>query len=213
MSNALLLRCLSSRPAIGLAKYAPLREGGGMPRLFIALPVDEGVKDNLERVGTAANARGVSWVGPQNMHVTLAFLGDVDERRVPEVEDAMYAAAETNDAPLVLQAQGLGAFPDEEKARVLWAGLNGDVPRLIELQARLVAELRSAGFEVDAKRFRPHITLARFRWPQPLPGRLARLQEFGEWRATEIQLIESHLRPTGARYVVRADVPLVDEPD
>lgn len=182
-----------------------------MPRLFIAVPVDDSVKANLERVGTAANARGVSWVGPANMHLTLAFLGDVEERRVPEVEDVMYAATEDVGA-LQLRAQGLGAFPDERSARVMWAGLDGDVPQLIELQARLVRQLRSAGFEVDSKKFRPHITLARFRYPQPLPARLARLQEFGEWEARELQLIESHLHPTGARYVVRADVVLEDEP-
>ena len=182
----------------------------GMPRLFIAVPIDESVKANLERVGTAASARGVSWVPPENMHITLAFLGEVEESRVPEVEDAMYAASEGEPEGLTLQAQGLGGFPDEAKARVLWAGLTGDVPRLIALQALVARELRGAGFEVDAKRFRPHITLARFRWPQPLPARLARLQQFGEWRVTEIQLVESHLRPTGARYVVRADVPLID---
>lgn len=183
----------------------------GMPRLFIAVPIDESVKANLERVGTAASARGVSWVPPENMHVTLAFLGEVEESRVPEVEDAMYDAAEALDDGLTLRAQGLGGFPDEAKARVMWAGLTGDVPALIALQARVTQELRSAGFEVDAKRFRPHITLARFRWPQPLPARLARLQEFGEWRVREMQLVESRLRPTGARYVVRADVPLTDQ--
>jgi 2'-5' RNA ligase len=182
-----------------------------MPRLFIAVPIDESVKANLERVGTAANARGVSWVPPENMHLTLAFLGEVEERRVPELEDAMYAATDSNLEPLHLRAQGLGAFPDEEKVRVLWAGLDGQVPELVELQARLMRHLRSAGFEVDSKKFRPHITLARFRWPQPMPKRLARLQEFGEWEAAELQLIESHLYPTGARYVVRADVPLLDD--
>ena len=181
-----------------------------MPRLFIAAPIGDSVKSNLERVGWAANARGVKWVDPENMHLTLAFLGEVEERRVPEVEDVIYSATEGIEEPLTLQAQGLGAFPDEEKARVLWAGLDGHVPRLIELQARLVKELRSAGFEVDSKRYRPHITLARFRWPQPLPERLARLQVFGEWQVHELQLVESHLRPAGPHYVVRLDVPLLE---
>lgn len=189
-----------------------------MPRLFIAVPIDDGVKSNLARVETAAarsqqgrgdgRGRGVSWVRPENLHVTLAFLGDVEERRVDAAEDAVYAATEERGAPLQLQARGLGAFPNEEKARVLWAGLEGDVPRLIDLQCRLVSDLKRAGFEVDSKRFRPHITLARFRWPHRLPDRLPRLQEFGEWQATELQLIESHLHPSGARYVVRVDVPL-----
>ncbi len=189
-----------------------------MPRLFIAVPIDDSVKSNLARVETAAarsqpgrgdgGGRGVSWVRPENLHITLAFLGEVEERRADEVEDAVYAATEGHSALLQLQARGLGAFPNEEKARVLWAGLDGDVPRLIDLQSRLVSELRRAGFEVEPKRYRPHITLARFRWPQRLPDRLPRLQEFGEWQATELQLIESHLRPTGARYVIRAEVPL-----
>lgn len=180
-----------------------------MPRLFIAVPIDDSVRHNLARVGTAAGARGVSWVKPENMHLTLAFLGEVEESRVIEVEDAVYAATEAGASALQLQAQGLGAFPTEEKARVLWAGLVGDVPQLIELQSRLVTELKAAGFEVDAKRFRPHITLARFRWPQPLPARLPRLHVFGEWQANELQVIESHLHSSGARYVIRADVPLV----
>lgn len=128
------------------------------------------------------------------------------------VEDVIYAATEDDSTPLQLQARGLGAFPNESKARVLWAGLDGEVPRLIALQARLASELRRAGFEIDSKRFHPHITLARFRWPQPLPlplpAGLAIGQEFGEWQAGEVQLIESRLHPTGARYVVRADVPL-----
>lgn len=198
---------------MALANAGRVRKGEAMPRLFIAAPIDDSVKSNLERVGWAANARGVKWVQPENMHLTLAFLGEVEERRLYEVEDVMYAATEGINEPLSLRAQGIGAFPDEEGARVMWAGLDGEVPRLIELQARLVRELRAAGFEVDSKRYRPHITLARFRWPQPLPERLARLQVFGEWQISELQLIESHLRPAGARYVVRLDVPLLEDAD
>ena len=91
------------------------------------------------------------------------------------------------------------------------AGLDGDVPGLKELQAGLVTELRAAGFELDAKRFRPHITLARFRVPQPMPARLPRLQVFGEWEVTQLQLIESRLHRSGARYVVRADIPMFEQ--
>lgn len=179
-----------------------------MPRLFIALPLDEGVTDNLARVGTAANVRGARWVPPENMHLTLAFLGDVEEGRVPEVEEAVFAATAEVREPLQLRVQGLGAFPDERSARTLWAGLDGEVPRLIELQKRVAQELKSRGFDFDQRRFRPHITLARLRQAQPMPERLPRLHEFGEWLADEVQVIESHLHPAGPRYVVRSDVPL-----
>ncbi len=184
-----------------------------MPRLFIALPVEDSVRANLARVGTAADARGVSWVKPENLHVTLAFLGTVEEHRIDDVEDAAFAATEGFVGPLRLAAQGIGAFPNDRRAKVLWAGLTGDVPTLIKLQAALANELRAAGFELDDKRFHPHITLARLRVPQPVPNRLARLQEYGEWSVGELQVVESRLHPAGARYVVRADVPLGDEHD
>lgn len=182
-----------------------------MPRLFIAVSIPESVRANLAHVGTAANVRGVKWVKPENFHLTLAFLGEVEERHAEAAEDAAYAATEAYSERLRLVAQGLGAFPNEQRATILWAGLTGDVPALKELQAALTTELKQAGFALDDKRFRPHITLARFRAPQPMPERLPRLQVFGEWPVTELQLIESQLHPTGARYVVRADIPLLDE--
>jgi 2'-5' RNA ligase len=184
-----------------------------MPRLFIAVPIDESVRSNLARVGTAAEARGVRWVLPDNLHLTLAFLGEVEERRLPLLEDAVYAATEAESTALHLGAQGIGAFPSEAAVKVLWAGVVGEVARLIALRQRLVVTLKREGFDVDPQRYHPHITLARFRWPQPLPARLARLQEYGEWQAGEIHIVESRLHPAGSRYVVRADVPLVDEPD
>lgn len=180
-----------------------------MPRLFIALPVGDNVKANLARVGRGRpTERGIRWLEPEALHLTLAFLGDVAEREVSDLEDAIYAATEGDSGPLDLIARGIGAFPNEAKARVLWAGVDGELARLGALRERLMGELLSAGFEVDDKRFRPHITLARLRWPQPVPPNLPLIGEFGEWTADEVQLIESRLHASGARYVVRADVPL-----
>lgn len=196
-------------PSSGL----PLSHGVVMPRLFIAVPIDDSVRANLERVGTAVSARGMTWVKPESLHLTLAFLGEVAERRAADAEEAVYAATEGYSEPLRLISQGIGAFPNEEKAKVLWAGLVGDVPALQKLRSDLVRELRAAGFELDDSRFRPHITLARFRWPQRIPERLPRLQQFGEWEVSELQLVESHLHRSGARYVVRADIPLLEESD
>lgn len=182
-----------------------------MPRLFIALPLDESVTDNLARVGTAANVRGARWVPPENMHLTLAFLGDVEERRLPELEETLFAATAEVTEPLRLRIQGIGAFPDERAARTLWAGLDGDVPQLIELQKRVAQALKARGFDFDQRRFRPHVTLARLRQAQPMPDRLPRLHQFGEWTADELQIVESHLHPAGPRYVVRSEVPLGPE--
>lgn len=185
-----------------------MSHGYYMARLFIAVPVDEIVQSNLARVSKATKVRGASWAKAENLHVTLAFLGDVEERRFIDVEDAVYAAAEQCAPELNLIAQGLGAFPNEMRAKVFWAGLEGDVPQLMALQAALASELKAASIDFDDKRFHPHITLARFRQPQPVPVSSVRFEQFGEWQATEIQIIESVLQPAGSKYFVRSDVPL-----
>lgn len=146
------------------------------------------------------------------MHLTLAFLGDVPDDRVAAAERALRAGAAGAPA-LGLEAAGLGAFPDQRRARVLWAGVSGDLRELAALQASLTRELLSEGLEVDDKPFHPHVTLARARVPQPFPTTLDRSQRFGAWRAGEVRLYESFLGPQGPKYEVVAAVPLgVDQP-
>ncbi len=180
---------------------------GEMPRLFIAVPVAETVKTSLGEVSRSVAARYLRWVKPEAMHLTLAFLGDVDEARLPTIERAMREGAR-GASVMALRAEGVGAFPSERRARVVWAGVTGDVDVLFALQQDLELRLTEAGFEGDRKRFHPHLTLARLREPLPLPAELLTHRVFGEWRATEIQLIESHLGSAGPHYEVRAAAKL-----
>lgn len=167
----------------------------------------DAVSDNLARLRAGDSRGNIRWVTPENYHLTLAFLGEVPTARIDDVIDAAYAATEEVE-PLHLVAQGIGAYPNMEHARVLWAGLGGDVEQLIALQAELLERLHAARFAPDTKRFRPHITIARMRRAQPIPARMPLLELFGEWRTSEIQVIESVLRPNGPTYIPLADIAL-----
>jgi len=177
-----------------------------VPRLFIALPIADDVIAELARVARDG-PRDWRWVKPDAMHLTLAFLGEVEEGRVAAAERALRRGAEGAPA-LELAAAGLGAFPDQRRARVLWAGVAGDLRQLAALQTGIALALGSEGFELDGKPFHPHLTLARARVPQPLPPSLDRAQRFGSWRATEVRLYRSHLGPQGPRYEVLAAAAL-----
>lgn len=177
-----------------------------MPRLFIAIPIDETVTKRLYEV---ARTDQNTWrrVKPEALHLTLVFLGEIEETLIPRAIHAMNLAAAATE-PLTLAAEGLGAFPNERRARVLWAGVTGDVAALINLQSALAARLEENGFDLEDRRFHPHITVARSREPSPLPARPDRSTGFGQWRVTEIQLFESHLGAGGPRYEVRASAAL-----
>lgn len=178
-----------------------------MRRVFVAIPVPDAVTDNLARLRGGDSNGNIRWVTPANYHLTLAFLGDIPTAQIDDVVDATYRATE-GVHPLHLVSQGVGAFPNPERARVLWAGVAGDVDRLVAVQRVLVDELSAALFKPDTKRFRPHVTIARLRRAQPVPSRMPLLGLFGEWMADEVQVIESVLRPSGPTYIPLADIPL-----
>ena len=97
------------------------------------------------------------WVDPDNLHLTLRFIGEVEE---PLVEDIVYALRSIRMAPFPLTLSGVGHFESRQKVRQLWAGVESSPP-LVDLQGRVDAAVRRAGIGVEAKRFVPHVTLAR----------------------------------------------------
>lgn len=175
-----------------------------MPRIFIAIPISSQLQTVLGQV-KAPSESGVRWVAPRNLHLTLRFLGDISEEQLSRVCLATAKAAQEGPSPFTLSIKGVGAFPSSHHARVLWAGLTGNQKPLIQLHEILQDHLHIAGFPPEKRPFRPHITLARFRNPAPLSPRLNALgsHQFGRWQISELQVIESRLRPAGAEYEVR----------
>jgi 2'-5' RNA ligase len=177
-------------------------------RLFVALEIPSAVRDNLAalindlRTAEAGTKHKARWVRPENLHVTLKFIGNVDAGKL----DAIYAALGQicSTGKVELRFRGLGFFPSEKRPRVLWAGIAGS-PNLAPLAAGLDARLEKLGIPRETREFAPHLTLARF---DP-PGVSERLRaaaegnvgrEFGDVRTGEFHLFESKTRPTGAEY-------------
>jgi 2'-5' RNA ligase len=135
-----------------------------MPRLFVAIELPPDVKERL--VALQTHIPTARWVNPEQMHLTLRFLGDVPENRVESVKSAL----ETVQSPgFDLALRGVGRFPPQNKKapRVLWVGIPSQ-PLVMDLQEKIENELRLAGFPPDNKAFHPHITLARLKVQKPV---------------------------------------------
>lgn len=186
-------------------------------RLFLAinLPLDE--RRTIVRATSPMReaARGVSWVTEERLHLTMKFFGE----RPPDAEASLAAALRpvlASHQPLALRLGGLGAFPNLRVPRVVWLGVERE-PRLELLQHEIERACAELGYEVDGRAFRPHITLGRAR--SPLPSSDARALAAaargvgyeGEIEVRTVDLMASELLPAGARYTVRAAIPLGEE--
>jgi 2'-5' RNA ligase len=175
-------------------------------RLFFAIELGESLLDLIERETTAlvAEAPELSWTTRATRHLTLKFLGEVPEDAAPRLVEAADQVVRSH-RPLEMAIREVGAFPNFRRARVVWLGVEQE-PRLELLHHDLEIACEEAGFEVEGRPFRPHITLARIR--SPLPGErargLARVARTVRLRTTErvegITLFQSTLAPSGAQY-------------
>ncbi len=185
---------------------------GEQVRVFVALDLPQHAKETLE--AAASDLRntlpaGIRWVQPAGIHLTLKFLGDVDSNMVGPLLEAMTGAtAPATQRPFDLKLSGLGMFPSEREPRVLWAGINGDLAALNDLQQSVDRAISALGFAPERRPFRPHLTLGRVRdqvWPADRRriGSLisqARLPDSPPWQVSEVHLIKSNLTPQGAIY-------------
>jgi len=155
----------------------------------------------------------VKWVRPENIHLSLKFLGDVEDAREPELREALRCAAGARSEPrpprpLTLQITGFGVFPDYHRPRVLWAGVTPE-PGLELLQHAVEQAFAPLGFPTEARAFRPHVTLGRA--AREAPSRdfkgLEEILAGTEFDATvtvaEVDLMQSTLQPNGPVYQVK----------
>ena len=181
-------------------------------RLFVAIDIDASIRQRLDAYARAMKPRvpGVRFVAAGNYHVTLKFLGEVAEARLPEVRSALEAIR----YPLFsLDVCGVGFFPNEHAPRVFWAGI--ECAELAGLAQLVQQAFEPLGFTPE-REFRAHLTLARNGSGRPRPVRgekppaaFAQLSglvtaeappEFGTMTAREFFLYESRLSPAGAVY-------------
>ncbi|MEW6517126.1 MAG: RNA 2',3'-cyclic phosphodiesterase [candidate division FCPU426 bacterium] len=182
-------------------------------RIFIAVALEEAVRRQVEAAISRLRplAPGLRWVRPENLHFTMAFMGEIPAERVDTVAAAGRAAA-SGQQPFVMRLGGLGVFPGRGQARVLWLGLETGQEALSRLQTALAAGLRQAGFELEQREFAPHLTLARV--PQDAKAWnptavLAQAPALGaEQTVNSLHVMRSQLTPAGAVYSVLHTCPL-----
>jgi 2'-5' RNA ligase len=189
-------------------------------RTFYALSVPPELVDAVRRIQQRARIdlpRGLRWTAPEQVHLTLAFLGDVPTESVVQLKSILYEIASSVE-PFEVSVMGVGGFPRANRPRVVWAGLSGESVHQIgrlhhDLWSRLEPIVPKP--EPNDREFHPHITLARVPGPQP-PKIAAWMQrnadyEFGDWPVREIQLIQSVLTPKGPVYETLARSDLGDD--
>jgi 2'-5' RNA ligase len=134
-------------------------------RSFISIELPLELRQELTRLqaGLKAGSRvPVKWVEPENIHLTLKFLGNINASLTPRITAAMEEAAH-GIHPFCLEVSGLGVFPNPRRVQVIWVGLTGELESLVQLQKRVESGLVSLGFAVEGRSFAPHLTLARVR--------------------------------------------------
>lgn len=181
-------------------------------RLFVAIALPDASAGELERVVAPLRPAwpGLRWTGIDAWHLTLAFLGEVDQALTGKLAVRLERAAARH-SRLALSLGGAGAFPNASRARVLWTGIQGDKRGLAALAASVAAGMRRAGAPPasEGRRYQPHLTLARCRTPADVRPLVTTLAEFAgtAWVAGEIYLIHSRLQGT-PRYQTLGSWPL-----
>jgi RNA 2',3'-cyclic 3'-phosphodiesterase len=171
-------------------------------RVFIAIDLPNEVRTELKELQRVLRplAGTAKWVAPESIHITLKFLGEVPEKRLALIDEAL---AGLNWKPFTIAVHGVGFFPGARSPRVFWAGM--DAPTMQGLTEQLDARMEPLGFEKEKRAFRPHITLARSktsRLDSSLVTASATFAErdFGSFTADRIYLVQSTLKPSGAVY-------------
>lgn len=176
-------------------------------RLFVALTLPENVRDVLARL--ARPLPGITWTRPDQLHVTLRFLGDVPTERH---EAILTRLATVQVASFILPLEGVGSFPPGRPPQVLWLGTGSGHPRLFQLRQRLDDTLLAAGLPLDVRTFHPHVTLARVKTSAAASAthwlREQRDVTAPPFRVEAFDLYASELRPSGPVHTLERRFPL-----
>jgi 2'-5' RNA ligase len=176
-------------------------------RTFIAVEMSEEVRAAAARVirRLARCEANLKWVEPENMHLTLKFLGEVDTLEIPEVCRAV-AEAVTEVPSFSFDLAGVGAFPKIERPRTVWLGVTSGAEGLIELHKRIEKGLKKLGYPPEGRKFSPHLTLGRARRAGPGLAELSKLlptladEKAGTTVVDEVTVFSSELTREGPIY-------------
>jgi len=178
-------------------------------RTFIAVAIDKTIRDRAVALQEALGRAGadVKWVEPENLHVTLLFLGEVEDRALPAV-CRVVADVTAEIAPFEMSIAGAGCFPNPRRPRTLWVGIGDGLQALVALHDALEPPLLDLGcYRREERSYTPHLTLGRVKGEtgaDQLASALARRADWqgGHVRVTEVLIMSSELRPAGPTYTI-----------
>lgn len=175
-------------------------------RTFIAIEIPKTVISKIRELQDLIKAYGfkIRWVRAENIHLTLKFLGNIEEIKINEIAKAISKTAEKH-TPISLKAKGIGVFPGIKRPRVLWVGLAGQLEALVKLQQTLDENLIVLDFSREERAFKGHLTMGRIKDRidvKKLGDALMAFRRFESetFTASQIILYKSELRPSGAVY-------------
>jgi 2'-5' RNA ligase len=176
-------------------------------RTFIAIPVPETLFPVLRHLKTLVQRNGskVKWVRPEAIHLTLKFLGHTPESSVKEIRSILSELAQ-DQMTFQLSITGTGCFPKQERPRILWLGINGELDPLNQLVSKINRRLEPLGFLTEEKTFIPHLTLARISYPQKKNPEISAFLDASydpiPFSVQKFQFISSELFSNGAVYSI-----------
>ena len=176
-----------------------------MMRLFIAFPLAEEVEERLGGIIDDLKSRGgrIKWVEPKNIHLTARFLGDTQESLVGKLSELLDSVAAEYQA-VSTTINGLGAFPNLSRPRVIWAGLGENTESLAKIAGDVEMGVRRLRFKKEPKRFKPHLTLGRVKDPSGLQELIAYIESYTVEEIPvlfdRLVLFKSTLTPQGPIY-------------
>ncbi len=186
-------------------------------RCFLAIELPDDVRNLVAALqeDLRAVARGVRWTRPEQIHLTLKFLGEVPDADIRAVCAAV-AEAVGRCAPFDLEVGGTGCFPPGGPARIVWVGMASPPVALATCQQSCESRLAELGFKPEGRPYTPHLTIGRVNDPRDSARIRSVVQAHAGFHAgcltvSEVTLFESILRPAGAEHHVIARAPLEGE--
>ena len=196
-------------PASDPARKEHWNEQGFPVRAFVAVTIPPRLIEALKRVQDQlrATVRGelVRWTKPEQLHLTLKFLGNVPANRLEELKAALSRACEGH-PPFQLALEHLGCFPNVRNPRVIWVGIGGDRQALPRLHRSIDEATHGFGDHSEERAFQPHLTIGRVKAEPRRAMQVGAaieqtpLGSLGEWKVDEVELMQSELLPEGAHY-------------
>jgi 2'-5' RNA ligase len=177
-------------------------------RTFIAVDIGQEIRDRIVSLqeNLARSGVEVKWVEPENLHITLLFLGEVEAKEIAQVCRIVQQGVEER-APFTLSVETVGCFPNARRPRIVWVGIGTGTQELCAIHDALEVPLEELGFRREERKYTPHITMGRVKSDRPTDTLSAALAKRADWSGGEVSIGEvlvmgSELKSDGPEYTV-----------